>query len=61
MGVEPLPVETQPQNRSRVRAAQGSVGSCPPWTQANQMGGGSTFTASCLSWPYKFFVTRWVL
>lgn len=40
MGVEPLPVETQPQNRSRVRAAQGSVGSCPPWTQANQMGGG---------------------
>lgn len=30
-------------------------------TDPGQLDRDSIFRASCFSWPYKFFVTRWVL
>ena len=60
--VESLPVGTVAEQEGGLRASPGQLWAFfPPGAQAGHRQGSAICEASRLSWPYKFFVTRWVL
>lgn len=58
---EPRPVGTVAEQEGGAGGGPRAATGLFPTSGPGRTDGDCIFGASCLSWPYKFFVTRWVL